>query len=40
MEFEYDSGYESNEAEFELADVLAGDHDDIPLDQLLMGMNR
>ena len=33
----YDSGYES-EREFDFGDVIAGDHDDVPLDVLVLGL--
>lgn len=35
MTQEYDSGYESNGEGFDIRDVLAGDHDDVPLDILV-----
>ena len=33
----YDSGYES-EREYDYEDVIRGDHDDVPLDQLVLGL--
>ena len=33
----YDSGYES-EREYDFNDVIAGDHDDVPLDDLIRGL--
>ena len=33
----YDSGYES-ERDFDFDDVIAGDHDDVPLDVLVHGL--
>ena len=33
----YDSGYDSDH-EFDMADVIAGDHDDVPLDVLVRGL--
>ena len=34
---DYDSGYET-EHEFDMEDVVAGDHDDVPLDVLIRGL--
>ena len=39
MELEYDSGYESNGEGFDIADIVAGDHDDVPLDILVGNLN-
>ena len=33
----YDSGYDS-ETEFEYRDMIQGDYDDVPLDELLAGL--
>ena len=37
--YELDSGYISDYS-YEYPDMLAGDHDDVPLDQLLDGLPR
>ena len=39
MEPGFDSGYESNGENYELNDIIAGDHDDVPLDLLLRNIN-
>ena len=39
MDFGYDSGYEScDENRIRYRDVIAGDHDDMPLDQLVQAL--
>ena len=35
MTLEYDSGYESDGEGFAMADILEGEHDDVPLDILV-----
>lgn len=39
-EFDYDSGYESDGARIAHRDVIAGDYDDLPLDQLINGLDQ
>ena len=39
MVLEYDSGYESENGGFDMDEILAGDHDDVPLDILVQNLN-